>query len=100
MEAMRQSWTDDRMDDLSRRVEARFDQVDRRFEHADQRLDLNTHELRSETRELRTEMSMRFDRVDERLDGMQRTMIHGVIALSGSMLAGFCAIVAVLIAQS
>jgi hypothetical protein len=28
MEAMRQSWTDDRLDDLSRRMDERFDRVD------------------------------------------------------------------------
>jgi len=28
MEAMRKSWTDDRLDDLSRRMDERFDRVD------------------------------------------------------------------------
>ena len=32
MAAMRQTWTDDRMDDLAKSVDTRFEQVDKRFE--------------------------------------------------------------------
>jgi tetrahydromethanopterin S-methyltransferase subunit G len=39
MEAMRQSWSDDRLDHLNRRVEEGFAQVDQRFEQVDQRFD-------------------------------------------------------------
>ena len=46
MEAMREKWTDERLDDLSgrvvdlgRRMDLRFDAVERRIEAIDQRLD-------------------------------------------------------------
>jgi archaellum component FlaC len=53
MEAMRQSWTDERLDDLNRNVDRRFDQVDRRFDKVDQRFEL---------------VDQRFDQVDQRFD--------------------------------
>jgi hypothetical protein len=37
MEAMRESWTDDRMDDLVKRVDTGFAQVDARFAQVDTR---------------------------------------------------------------
>jgi hypothetical protein len=37
MEAMRQTWTDDRMDDLAGRVDAGFAWVDKQFEKVDER---------------------------------------------------------------
>jgi hypothetical protein len=46
MEAVREKWTDERLDDLSkkvddvgRRMDLRFDAVDRRFEAIDRRFD-------------------------------------------------------------
>jgi hypothetical protein len=46
MEAVREKWTDERLDDLNgkvddlgRRMDLRFDSVDRRFERIDQRID-------------------------------------------------------------
>jgi hypothetical protein len=46
MEAVRQKWTDERLDDLNgkvddlrRRMDLRFDSVDRRFETMDRRFD-------------------------------------------------------------
>jgi hypothetical protein len=58
MEAMRVSWTDERLDDLSHRMDAGFDRVD------------------ADLRELRGEMNVRFD-------ALQRTLIlaaAGVVA--------------------
>jgi septation ring formation regulator EzrA len=52
MEAMRQNWTDDRLDDLSRRMDKRFDQVDQRFDRVE------------------GEMKAGFARVDSRFAGI------------------------------
>ncbi len=69
MEAMREAWTDERLDDLSKRVDQGFDRVDR------------------DIRDLRAETSSRFDRLETRFDSMQRmtlaayiTAILGLIA--------------------
>ena len=67
METMRATWTDERLDDLSRRVDNGFDRVD------------------TDIRELRAEMNARFDRVDARFESMQR-MTLGMLA---TIVAGF-----------
>jgi hypothetical protein len=70
MRLMRESWTDDRMDDLNSRV----DELGRRMEKG-------------------------FDRVDERLEGMQRTMVQAAIAMTGALFAGFAALIGLITTQ-
>lgn len=81
MEAMRESWTDERLDHFRAQVDERFDRVDERFDEVDRRLG----RVEFEMREMRTEMGG----INARLDSMQRTMFHGVIALTAAMIAGF-----------
>jgi hypothetical protein len=58
MERARATWTDERLDDLARRVEDGFNRVD--------------EDLRS----LRTDLSGRIDGLSGRIDALQRTMIQ------------------------
>jgi len=97
MEAMRQSWSDDRLDDLSDRVEAGFASVDVRFARLEARIDeliarldakIDT-KVDSSASELRLEMRAGFDQINARFDAMQQTMIRvgggliGVAVASG-----------------
>jgi len=75
MHVMRESWTDARLDDFRGEVNRRFDEVDKRFD-----------KVEGEIRELRSEMKTGFESVN-------RTMVHGVVALSAAFIAGFAAIV-------
>jgi hypothetical protein len=50
MEAMRQSWTDDRLDDLSHRMDERFDQVEGEIKEL-------RMEIKAQGKELRREMA-------------------------------------------
>lgn len=88
MEAMRKSWTDERLDHFKARVDERFDDVDRRFKEVDRRLgriEFEMREMRGEIGGMRGEIGG----IHDRLDSMQRMMFHGVIALSASIVAGF-----------
>ncbi len=83
MEAVRDSWTDERLDDLNhrvdegfRRVDERFAQVDERFAQVDARFD-----------SLQRDFNMRFD-------AMQRLMIQ----LFGGMIGAFLTATAALVA--
>lgn len=84
MEAMREKWTDERMDDLSTRVGEGFN-----------RLDTDLRALRSDTASelgaVRAEMRVGFDRVDERFDAMHRTMVQFAGAMIGALIALFAA---------
>ncbi len=82
MHVMRESWTDARLDDFRSDVDRRFDGVDRRFD----KVEGDISELRGEMGELRAEMKSGFEAIN-------RTMLHGVIALSAAYIAGFAAIV-------
>lgn len=57
---MRDRWTDERLDDLNRKVDDGFRRTDERFNH-----------------------------IDTRLDGIQRTMTQGFVALFGTQVALF-----------
>jgi tetrahydromethanopterin S-methyltransferase subunit G len=114
MEAMAQEWTEGRLDELSGKVDRgfgqvdkRFEQVDKRFEQVDKRFEKVEREivnLRVETRteftELRAEMKEGFARTDARLDGIQKTMIQGAIAIAAAMLTGFSAILVLIATQT
>jgi hypothetical protein len=79
MEAMRQSWSDDRLDGLNEKVDLRFDRVER-----DQReFRLEMKEFRVEMKELRVEMN-------ERFDSIQRTMLQ----IGGVVVAALLGIIA------
>jgi hypothetical protein len=62
MNVMRESWTDERLDDLSNRVDRGFDRVG------------------ADIRTLRSEMKAGFDRMeerfDERFDGLHRLLLQ------------------------
>jgi hypothetical protein len=76
MEAMRESWTDARLDDFRGETTRRFDSLERRVENGFNRVDARIDDL---TRE----MSARFD-------ALQRTMIlfcGGVIAAMLGLIA-------------
>jgi hypothetical protein len=75
MHLMRESWTDARLDDFRAEVDRRFNEVDKRFD-----------KVEGEIGELRSEMKTGFESIN-------RTMIHGVVALSASFIAGFAAVV-------
>lgn len=69
MEVMRQSWTDERLDDFRAHVDTRFDVVEQ------------------DVRELRSEMNGRFEHLGHRVDDLHRTLqrIGGgvIVALVG-----------------
>jgi archaellum component FlaC len=111
MEAMRQSWTDDRLDDLNGKVDAlrlemktefgtvrgemdrRFDKVDERFDKIDERFD--KIDERFDKIDMRFErMDERFERMDERLHRIYQTML----GFCGVALAALLGVIATFVA--
>ncbi len=85
---VRESWTDERLDDFVAHVDRRFDLVDRRFDAVDKRLD------RIEDR-----IEEGFARFDTRLDSIQRAIAYGAVTLTGGIIAGFSAILILVATQ-
>ena len=80
MESARTTWTDERLDDLSRHVENGFARLDARFEHFEGRVDARFDSLESR-------VDVRFEHLESRIDGLQRTLIQ----LSAGMMTGIVA---------
>ena len=83
MEPVRDAWTDERLDDLNRRVDTGFGEL--RGEMAGLRGEMS--ELRREMNELRRESNERFESLEMRLDSVQRTMVYGFVSMSAAMIA-------------
>jgi hypothetical protein len=69
MSAVREAWTDERLDDLSQRMDKGFDRVD------------------TDIRELRSDMNTRFNAIDARFDAMQRVLLVWGGSLTVAILA-------------
>ena len=85
---MRQSWTDERLDDFRSDVNRRFDEVDRRFDAVDRHFDAVERRMDSGFNKCEAELH----RINDRLDGLSKAIVFGSIALSTSYMAGFVAI--------
>jgi DNA anti-recombination protein RmuC len=102
MEAVRDSWTDERLDEFGKRVDERFDRVDERFDRVDQqfsRVDRQFDRVNEEFRALRGEMRAGFDRIDGRLDAMQRTMIQFAGAMVVAMVGLYGTLAGLVVTQ-
>jgi hypothetical protein len=76
MEAMREAWTDERLDDLTNRMDQGFARVD------------------GDMRDLRVEMNSRFNHLDANFNGLQRTIIQVGGGLIGTMLVASAGLIA------
>ncbi len=90
MASVREAWTDERLDDLTKGVDRGFDRVDARFEQIDRRFERVDREFHV----LRAEMNTRFDSVEGRIDGLQRTMVVGFGSIVASVLGSVAAVAA------
>ena len=67
VEAMRKTWTDDRLDGFVALVDERFDSVDKRFDSVDRQFDSVDQRFREVDRRF-DEVDKQFDQVDQRFD--------------------------------
>ncbi|MEX2108704.1 MAG: hypothetical protein WD827_07440 [Solirubrobacterales bacterium] len=90
MEHVRETWTDERLDDLNHRVDGGFRET--RDEIRSVRGEMDA--LRAETNALRAEMNTRFDAMNARFDAMQRTMIQGFVGMTAAIVAALIGLIA------
>jgi DNA anti-recombination protein RmuC len=113
MEAMREAWTDERLDDLTTRVDEGFRELrkDLRSFRGEVRIDsssirsemkADSNSLRAEMRadsnslraELKAEMEARFDKVDTRFDRLERRFERRFDAIFAALVTGFVGLIA------
>jgi hypothetical protein len=76
MDAMRESWTDERLDDFRAESARRFDAVDKRFDTMERKMEDGFNRVDADVRGLRGEMNERFEGLENRLAAMHRLMIQ------------------------
>jgi hypothetical protein len=86
MEAMREAWTDDRLDDLANRMDLGFDRMDKDARELRAEMKAGFDRIEDEFREVRAEMKAGFDGVRGVLYGLQRTMLQIGGGLIGTLL--------------
>ncbi len=98
MEAMRQSWSDDSLDDLNHRVDAGFARVDERFAQMEARMDAQADRLDAKfdatATELRLQMQADTHQLNSRFDAMQQTMMRVGAGLIGVLIASSAGLIA------
>jgi hypothetical protein len=90
MEAMRESWTDDRLDYLNRRVDDGFKRVDERFDQAERRTDERLEDADRRMARLETQ----FDQLNQNFASFSASIVHLLYALIGTVLVGFLTVLA------
>jgi hypothetical protein len=94
METVRESWTDERLDDLKEDVGNLARRVDAGFAESRMELRQEAALIRNEMKEGFQAVDARFTTIDARFDALQRTIIQ----VGGGMAAGFFAALIGLIA--
>jgi hypothetical protein len=92
MEAVREQWTDARLDDLNHRVDTGFTSVSREF----QALRL---EMRTEFVAVRSELAAEFAAVRSEASAMHQSTLQIVLGGFGLMLVGFAGTIATVLTQ-
>ncbi|HEX7280036.1 MAG TPA: hypothetical protein VF255_10480 [Solirubrobacterales bacterium] len=82
----REVWTDERLDDLAKRMDKGFDEV--KGEIRALRIEINGQgaEMNERFDSMNHSVNQRFDSVNQRFDSMQRTMIIGFVTMSASII--------------
>lgn len=79
--AVRDSWTDERLDDLNEKVGEGFADVDKRFDKLEDRFE-----------GLQKEMNLRFE-------GLQRVLIYALVGTFGAVVSVLVALIGLILAQ-
>jgi hypothetical protein len=79
----RESWTDERLDDLNAKVDRGFERVDRRFEQVDRRFEQVDEEFKAVRREIK-----------EGFETLHHSLVVATSAIFGGTFAGFAGLIA------
>lgn len=88
MEAMRESWTDERLDDFRAETARRLDKLDARFDKVDARLE-KVDERFDKVDERFERMEARFDKKFERLETRMDDLYRATLFLGGGAVVTF-----------
>ena len=82
----REKWTDERLDDLNKKVDRGFEDSKTEMRQGFARLDGDIRELRGDIKSLRGEMDVRFDKIDERFEALHRVLIGSAVTIVAALI--------------
>jgi chaperonin cofactor prefoldin len=97
MEAMRESWTDARLDDFRAETARRSDELGRRIDNGFNRMSAETAALRKEMNERFEAVDKRFESVDRRFEAVDRrfeAMHRLLVQLCGGVIVALIGLIA------
>jgi chromosome segregation ATPase len=80
--AMRDTWTDERLDDLNTKVDRGFENVDKRFEEVDKRFD----KVDQRFDKLEDKIDALAVRMEDRFDTFYRVLLSGTFVMMASLI--------------
>lgn len=90
----RDTWTDERLDDLSKRTDAGFREVREEIRGLRGEMNEEFRVFRGEVRAEFARVDSRFDAMDSRFDALQRTLVQVGGGLAGAIFVGFMGLIA------
>jgi chromosome segregation ATPase len=82
----REKWTDERLDDLQGELRAGFERVGAQIERLDGDIKELRRDMNNQIGGLRSEMNARFEKVDERFEGLNRNLVGGLFVIIATIL--------------
>lgn len=95
----RETWTDERLDDLAAQTDKRFDRVDADIRELRADMNKGFDRVDTDVRELRAEMKKGFTRVDDKFDSLQSEMKARFESVQRTMIIGFVTLFAGIVAS-
>jgi tetrahydromethanopterin S-methyltransferase subunit G len=82
----REKWTDERLDDLNKKVEDGFAETKAEMREGFARVDGDMKDLRREMDERFDKVDKRFDKIDERFEALNRALLSGAVVIIAALI--------------
>jgi ribosome recycling factor len=82
----REKWTDERLDDLNKKVDKGFEEMKAEFKDVRREMNEGFARVDGEFKDVRREMNERFDKVDASLQGLYRVLAGGAFVIIAALI--------------
>ena len=82
----REKWTDERLDDLNKKVEDGFAETKAEMREGFARVDGDMKDLRREMDARFDKVDKRFDKIDERFEALNRALLSGAVVIIAALI--------------
>jgi len=90
---MRESWTDERLDDFRAETARRFDTLERRMDGGFDRVEERFEKVDAKFERLEAKVDVKFERINERFDSLHRMMLQFGAGALVTFAVGFASLI-------